>query len=572
MARVFLSYASSDRAQARRLAEVLRRAGYSPILRVEEATGERLFDATKRVLEESDYVVVCLSQAALRSSWVQLEIAATVSGALEEEGRFFVVRWEAVGVPAALAQRPCVDLFPGEDAWHAGALQLVRVIERREEWRYGQDTLVRTQRLWMPSNLLPGPKHFVGRTAEMAAISEALTTGGPGTVLLHGPEGMGKTWLALEYAYRHRNEYLGGVWWIPASVSPAVTWARLFHVLREHGSPPIQAELRRVPESRPPSMLAAAVRAALATEPLPSLVILDAVGGRDWTQDLPGGAVRTLLTARERFHDSAVEVGALPADDALALADRVFGRKLSEEEARARKRVVLKLLAGHPAAIALAASLIDYERHVAGRVTLTGTPENRALKSAWKEGWRRYERRLAVETDSHPSRRGASSSEAVLDACVGLSIRGCSPEAHRFLRAYALFAPDQPSPIFIWLPTLAGLGETEDVHSQAERLRFELMDLGLLRRGRRGDFRWHEDDFLPRFVRERALAHTEAEPWREIATRGLRALEHRLAKGPGLVHIDEDLAHIQALLEVTDGVGNDADWTDAATRSATCFL
>ncbi|MFE9021999.1 FxSxx-COOH system tetratricopeptide repeat protein [Streptomyces sp. NPDC007808] len=70
-------------------------------------------------------------------------------------------------------------------------------------------------RIW--GNIPPRNPNFTGRVDLLERLSERLREGMT-TVLpeaLHGMGGVGKTQLAIEYAYRHQSEY-DIVWWIPA--------------------------------------------------------------------------------------------------------------------------------------------------------------------------------------------------------------------------------------------------------------------------------------------------------------------------------------------------------------------
>ena len=58
--------------------------------------------------------------------------------------------------------------------------------------------------------------YFVGREAELQEVSAGLHTPGAGGLALSAAGGAGKTQLALEYAFRHREEYRA-VFWVPAS-------------------------------------------------------------------------------------------------------------------------------------------------------------------------------------------------------------------------------------------------------------------------------------------------------------------------------------------------------------------
>ncbi|WAZ22538.1 FxSxx-COOH system tetratricopeptide repeat protein [Streptomyces cinnabarinus] len=72
-----------------------------------------------------------------------------------------------------------------------------------------------TPRIW--GNIPPRNPNFTGRVDLLERLSERLLEGTT-TVLpeaIHGMGGVGKTQLAIEYAYRHQSEY-DVVWWIPA--------------------------------------------------------------------------------------------------------------------------------------------------------------------------------------------------------------------------------------------------------------------------------------------------------------------------------------------------------------------
>ncbi len=69
---------------------------------------------------------------------------------------------------------------------------------------------------------VPFPRNagFVGRELDLTNLHTALSGGDPVGILpagLTGQGGMGKTALAVEYCYRHRDDYPGGVFWVNAA-------------------------------------------------------------------------------------------------------------------------------------------------------------------------------------------------------------------------------------------------------------------------------------------------------------------------------------------------------------------
>jgi hypothetical protein len=62
--------------------------------------------------------------------------------------------------------------------------------------------------------------HFVGRSDDLERLHAALQSGGPTGIIpagLMGMGGIGKTQLAVEYAYRYEEHYPDGVFWLNAA-------------------------------------------------------------------------------------------------------------------------------------------------------------------------------------------------------------------------------------------------------------------------------------------------------------------------------------------------------------------
>ena len=93
-------------------------------------------------------------------------------------------------------------------------------------------SLVAGQAVKVPYSIpmrLPFSKNpnFTGRDRDLAEIHQALHSADPTTssrrvVALHGLGGIGKTQLAIQYAYSHRKDYTS-VWWVNASTTQALS-------------------------------------------------------------------------------------------------------------------------------------------------------------------------------------------------------------------------------------------------------------------------------------------------------------------------------------------------------------
>ncbi|WP_239405910.1 hypothetical protein [Frankia sp. Cj3] len=64
-------------------------------------------------------------------------------------------------------------------------------------------------------NVPPRNRHFTGRDGLFERIDAGLPGGPGGVTALYGMGGVGKTQLAIEYAWRHADDYQL-VWWVDA--------------------------------------------------------------------------------------------------------------------------------------------------------------------------------------------------------------------------------------------------------------------------------------------------------------------------------------------------------------------
>ena len=75
MSQVFISYSSTDRDRARRLAEAVEAAGYSVWWDRQIVPGEMFDEAIETALDQSACVVVIWSSASVRSECIAFSIA-----------------------------------------------------------------------------------------------------------------------------------------------------------------------------------------------------------------------------------------------------------------------------------------------------------------------------------------------------------------------------------------------------------------------------------------------------------------------------------------------------------------
>ncbi|WP_241832405.1 effector-associated domain EAD1-containing protein, partial [Pseudofrankia sp. EUN1h] len=194
---------------------------------------------------------------------------------------------------------------------------------------------------------VPWPRNpnFVGRGEELEGLRRRLTGVGSASVLpqaLHGLGGVGKTQLAVEYAYRWRDEY-DVVWWVAAE-QPGELIAGLAELAGALGVAVVGAAAESA--SRAVGLLKARQVARQ------WLVVVDNAGAPSGLHGLLGAAGaggHVLVTSRDPDWAglaAAVAVDVLPRADAVGLLRRRASR-LTEPEAD----TVAELLGDLPLAV-----------------------------------------------------------------------------------------------------------------------------------------------------------------------------------------------------------------------------
>ncbi|HEY0699428.1 MAG TPA: FxSxx-COOH system tetratricopeptide repeat protein, partial [Micromonospora sp.] len=183
--------------------------------------------------------------------------------------------------------------------------------------------------VWARSIPLRNP-HFTGRRNLLAELHETLVRSSDSGALLlhavHGLGGVGKTQLAVEYAYQYASDY-DLVWWIPAE-DPALVRASLAELGRAMG----------LPESTDTAQTVAAVQEALRVgRPHPRwlLVFDNADQPEDLRPYLPHPSGHVLITSRNQSGAdvaATVEVDVFDREESVALLRR-RGRGISETDA-----------------------------------------------------------------------------------------------------------------------------------------------------------------------------------------------------------------------------------------------
>ena len=190
VARIFISYATPDRAIADEVLRWLRAAGHEPFLahdpRAGVSAGEDWEQRLYRELREVDAVLGVVTSAFVASTWCSIELRiASARGC-----RLIPLRAEA-GVRHPLMRRlQDVDYLAGSPQARDRVLQTVRRLDDRSGAWEGANPFPRLE----PFTAALSPVFF-GRTAEAREVGNRLraTDGTGGMLALVGPSGCGKS-------------------------------------------------------------------------------------------------------------------------------------------------------------------------------------------------------------------------------------------------------------------------------------------------------------------------------------------------------------------------------------------
>jgi TIR domain/Tetratricopeptide repeat/NB-ARC domain len=335
----FISHAGPDRAWAEWVAWQLTDAGYTVELDVWDwPAGQNFMLAMNDAMARCDRVLALLSAAYVeRSRYTADEwAAALVHGPGTGQDRLVPVRLEdipAADMPPILRPLLACDLAGrGETEARQALLDAVRGPRRPdgEPVFPGRGTPGRLRKLDGAGPRLPGsvPRvwnlparnpGFTGRDELLAAVRDRLLAGDRAVVqAFQGMGGVGKTQLAIEYAYRFAGAY-DLAWWVNAEQAGLI--GDQFAALGE--------TLGCVQAGTGADAVRQAVLGELRERGRWLLVFDNAEIPADVSRWLPGGGGHVLITSRQRQWAEVaapVEVDVLARDETVALLrDRIAG-------------------------------------------------------------------------------------------------------------------------------------------------------------------------------------------------------------------------------------------------------
>ncbi|MFO7685108.1 MAG: tetratricopeptide repeat protein [Desulfobacterales bacterium] len=207
-AKVFLCHASEDKGRVREIWRKLKADGFSPWLDKEDLLpGQLWMEEIPRVIRSAACMLVFLStRSVAKRGYIQKEYKLALE-TLDEipEGKIFLipVRIDDCKIPDRFSGIHCCDLFV-EDGYER-IVKAVRTAMANELPEASAKEATRFLNLPLDRNMF-----FTGRELIIRQLNDNLKI--KGKVALSGIPGVGKTQIALEYAYRYGKNYRAVLW------------------------------------------------------------------------------------------------------------------------------------------------------------------------------------------------------------------------------------------------------------------------------------------------------------------------------------------------------------------------
>jgi TIR domain/NB-ARC domain len=276
--KVFLSHSTKDQQFVQTFAAELKAEKIEPwICEVDVEFGGNFVAKIEQGLRDADLTILFWSPEAARSGWTQLEwTSVTVREISESRTRLGVVLLRDYAIPELLRVKHRIDARSDPEQ---GRHEAVAWVKRLRDMRRLTETKA-------PGAFLPPPPHdFVGRAEGLEMLYTALAEN-PGSALLHGEAGCGKSTLALKFAWQTQGAFDAVVFQICGQRPVAEIAAEL------------AVKLKLGVETRPPEEQIAAAKAWLADRR--ALLVLDDIWESDVKALAPVPAVSLLCTSRRR--------------------------------------------------------------------------------------------------------------------------------------------------------------------------------------------------------------------------------------------------------------------------------
>ena len=219
----FISRAGADAHFAAVIGSILEGAGNRVTLQDWDFANRNFMERMQAALDSGARVIALLSPAYFKSDHCMAEAFSTIGhDPLNKSGRLIVMRI-AECVPSGLFTALAYwDLVPLRD--HASRLReiVLQAVDRNTP-RIAPSSFFITPKTVLHDRIREVP-NFTGRREDLAALDRALWNGKTAVITqaaVQGLGGVGKSTLAIQYAFENRERY-AGAWWLGADTAAGI--------------------------------------------------------------------------------------------------------------------------------------------------------------------------------------------------------------------------------------------------------------------------------------------------------------------------------------------------------------
>ena len=219
----FISRAGADAGYAAVIGKILEDAHYNVILQDWDFADKNFVERMHDALIRAERVILLLSPEYLKSPYCTAEWVNAIAGdPLNRGSRLILFRVRECAPEGMLKGLAYRDLLPLRD--HASRLrEYILDAVRKDAPRTAPDKFFRPAKTVLHDRIRAVP-NFTGRREDLAALDRTLWDGQTAVITqaaVQGLGGVGKSTLAIQYAFANRERY-AGVWWLGADTEAAI--------------------------------------------------------------------------------------------------------------------------------------------------------------------------------------------------------------------------------------------------------------------------------------------------------------------------------------------------------------
>jgi tetratricopeptide (TPR) repeat protein len=543
---VFLCYNSKDKLAIRATAQQLRDRGISYWLDEEQLPpGCNWAETQQRDMFQSKAVAIFVGKNGIKKRYQDLEIYVFLMKYARER-QLRIIPVFLADAPPETELMPFLQLFTWVDFRLTDPDPMQRLIQGitldPPQVNLNLAAIADEIRAIVPNNItLPGAIAFVGRDQDIQTLDHLLQQENPVSICaVAGMGGIGKTELALQYAYQQRDlaTYPGGVCWLKAREDLA---AQVIAFGRSHLN------------LNPPTDLEFAEQLRWCWQhwgESKTLMVLDDVQDYADVQKLgiPGRShFKVLLTTRSHFGKSVRELPLNVLSEAAAL--ELLGAIVSDrriEQGLDSAKELCQWLGYLPLGVELVGRYLDFDPDLSVAALLAELHQNKLAAEAL----------LAAEP--------GMTAELGVVAAFELSWERLTAEAQRVAAFLSLFALSE----FPWAWVQECLSDVEASMLNQIRVR-QLLGLYLLQRSGEGLYQLHQ--LLREFFAVKRQQMAEEEGMKRSFCRVMVAVAQQIPQTPTLSQIEQFqpvIPHLQEVATNLHSVLPDADVIEPANRIA----